>query len=47
MVVSYGPADVVPGTVGDYIDDLEPGSVVVLDNSGPIDGCQVRIMQKK
>ena len=32
--VSYGPADVVPGTVGDYIDDLEPGSVVVLDNSG-------------
>lgn len=32
--IQYGPADVEPGTVGDYIDDLEPGSVVVLDNGG-------------
>ena len=32
--ILYGPADVVPGTVGDYIDDLEPGCVVVLDNGG-------------
>lgn len=31
----YGPVDPVnPGTVGDYIDDLEPGTVVVLDNGG-------------
>jgi regulator of RNase E activity RraA len=33
--VLYGPADAAsPGTVGDYIDDLEPGTVVVLDNGG-------------
>jgi 4-hydroxy-4-methyl-2-oxoglutarate aldolase len=30
----YGPAANPPGTVGDYIDDVPPGSVVVLDNSG-------------
>lgn len=31
----YGPIDpVTPGTVGDYIDDLDPGTVVVLDNGG-------------
>ncbi len=31
----YGPIDPIsPGTVGDYIDDLEPGTVVVLDNGG-------------
>ena len=34
FTILYGPADVKPGTVGDYIDDLEPGSVVVLDNGG-------------
>lgn len=28
----YGPAGKPPGTVGDYIDDVPPGSVVVLDN---------------
>jgi 4-hydroxy-4-methyl-2-oxoglutarate aldolase len=33
--VLYGPVDSgEPGTVGDYIDDLEPGTVVVLDNGG-------------
>jgi regulator of RNase E activity RraA len=33
--VLYGPADKAnPGTVGDYIDDLESGTVVVLDNGG-------------
>lgn len=33
--VLYGPVDSRnPGTVGDYIDDLEPGTVVVLDNGG-------------
>lgn len=34
FTILYGPADVVPGTVGDFIDDLEPGMVVVLDNGG-------------
>jgi regulator of RNase E activity RraA len=33
--VLYGPLDAKnPGTVGDYIDDLPPGTVVVLDNGG-------------
>jgi 4-hydroxy-4-methyl-2-oxoglutarate aldolase len=30
----YGPAGNPPGTVGDYIDDVPAGAVVVLDNSG-------------
>ena len=30
----YGPARTPPGTVGDYIDDVPAGSVVVLDNGG-------------
>lgn len=30
----YGPAGSPPGTVGDYIDDVPPGSVIVLDNGG-------------
>jgi 4-hydroxy-4-methyl-2-oxoglutarate aldolase len=30
----YGPAGHVVGTVGDYIDEVPPGSVVVLDNGG-------------
>ena len=30
----YGPAGQPPGTVGDYIDDVPPGSVIVLDNGG-------------
>lgn len=30
----YGPASTPPGTVGDYIDDLEPDTVIVLDNGG-------------
>ena len=32
--IQYVPAGSPPGTVGDYIDDVEPGQVVVLDNSG-------------
>ena len=33
--VLYGPADTAePGNVGDFIDDLKPGTVVVLDNGG-------------
>ena len=30
----YGPASKPAGTVGDYIDDVPPGSIVVLDNGG-------------
>jgi regulator of RNase E activity RraA len=30
--ILYGPAGKPPGTVGDYIDDVPPGGVVVLDN---------------
>lgn len=30
----YGPAASPAGTVGDYIDDVPPGSVIVLDNGG-------------
>jgi 4-hydroxy-4-methyl-2-oxoglutarate aldolase len=32
--VLYGPAGKPPGTVGDFIDDISPGSVVVIDNGG-------------
>lgn len=34
FTILYGPAGSPPGTVGDYIDDVAPGSVVVLDNGG-------------
>jgi regulator of RNase E activity RraA len=34
FTILYGPAGNPPGTVGDYIDDVEPGSVIVLDNGG-------------
>src|SRR5262252_5400471 len=34
FTILYGPAGSPPGTVGDYIDDVEPGSVIVLDNGG-------------
>src|SRR4029450_6641218 len=30
----YGPAANPPGTVGDYIDDVPPGSILVIDNGG-------------
>lgn len=33
----YQPVDVDGGTVGDYIDDVPPGEVVVLDNGGRTD----------
>jgi 4-hydroxy-4-methyl-2-oxoglutarate aldolase len=33
----YGPVGQSPGTVGDYIDDLGPGQVVVLDNQSRLD----------
>jgi 4-hydroxy-4-methyl-2-oxoglutarate aldolase len=34
FTILYGPAGKPPGTVGDYIDDVPPGYVVVLDNGG-------------
>ena len=34
FTVLYGPAGMPAGTVGDYIDGVAPGSVVVLDNGG-------------
>lgn len=34
FTILYGPAGHPPGTVGDYIDDVETGRVVVLDNGG-------------
>jgi 4-hydroxy-4-methyl-2-oxoglutarate aldolase len=37
FTILYGPAGSPPGTVGDYIDDVAPGSVIVLDNGGRTD----------
>lgn len=34
FTVLYGPCGKPAGTVGDYIDDVEPGGVVLLDNGG-------------
>jgi regulator of RNase E activity RraA len=34
FTILYGPAGQPPGTVGDYIDEVEPGRVMVLDNGG-------------
>src|SRR5581483_4209805 len=34
FTILYGPSGQPSGTVGDYIDDVEPGGVVVLDNGG-------------
>jgi regulator of RNase E activity RraA len=35
--VAYEPVDDRPGTVGDFLDDVEPGSVVVIANDGRTD----------
>jgi 4-hydroxy-4-methyl-2-oxoglutarate aldolase len=37
FTVRYVNAGNPPGTVGDYLDDVPPGAVVVLDNAGRID----------
>jgi regulator of RNase E activity RraA len=34
FTILYGPAGSPPGTVGDYIDDVPPGGIIVLDNGG-------------
>src|SRR2546427_8329129 len=31
------PVSAARGTVGDYVDDVPPGNIVVLDNSGRLD----------
>lgn len=37
FTILYGPVGSPPGTVGDYIDDVPPGYIVVLDNGGRAD----------
>lgn len=37
FTVKYGPVDIQKGTVGDCIDDVTPGDVVVIDNQGRLD----------
>jgi len=37
FTIKYGPVDIEKGTVGDYIDDVNPGDVIVLDNQGRLD----------
>ena len=37
FTVKYVPAATPAGTVGDYIDDVKPGDVVVIDNDGRTD----------
>jgi regulator of RNase E activity RraA len=37
FTVKYVPVGAVKGTVGDYIDEVPPGAVVVLDNGGRLD----------
>ncbi|MBY4867779.1 RraA family protein [Burkholderia sp. Bp9017] len=37
FTVKYVPASVPPGTVGDFIDDVASGDVVVIDNDGRTD----------
>lgn len=40
FTVHYMPCGAESGTVGDFLDDVEPGQVVVIDNAG-IDNCTV------
>ncbi|WP_407727616.1 RraA family protein (plasmid) [Rhodococcoides fascians] len=35
--VRYEPITDEPGTVGDFLDDVEPGSIIVIDNQGRTD----------
>jgi regulator of RNase E activity RraA len=37
FTVKYAPAAMPAGTVGDYIDDVKPGDVIVIDNDGRTD----------
>jgi len=38
FTVRYRPCGVEKGTVGDFIDDVEPGQIIVLDNGGRLYG---------
>ena len=40
FTVHYVPCGVIQGTVGDFLDDVQPGQVVVIDNAGR-DECTV------
>ncbi len=40
FTVHYVPCGAVEGTVGDFLDDVEPGQVIVIDNAGR-DNCTV------
>jgi regulator of RNase E activity RraA len=40
FTVHYVPCGIIKGTVGDFLDDVQPGQVVVIDNSG-ITNCTV------
>ncbi|WP_415808009.1 RraA family protein [Bordetella muralis] len=35
--VRFGPVELIPGTVGDFVDTVPAGAVVVLDNGGRVD----------
>lgn len=37
FTVKYGPVGTEKGTVGDFVDDVKPGEIVVLDNGGRTD----------
>ncbi|MDP4503605.1 RraA family protein [Nonomuraea turcica] len=37
FTVRYAPMDTTSGTVGDFLDDVPPGSVIVIDNDGRSD----------
>ncbi|MDT2005277.1 RraA family protein [Rhodococcus opacus] len=37
FTVRYEPVTDEPGTVGDFLDDVEPGSVIIIDNQGRTD----------
>ena len=37
FTIRYVPITGTPGTVGDYVDDVDPGQVVVIDNAGRLD----------
>jgi regulator of RNase E activity RraA len=37
FTVKYEPIDATGGTVGDFLDDVEPGSVILIDNDGRTD----------
>ena len=38
FTVRYRPCGMVKGTVGDFLDDVQPGQVVVIDNGGRMYG---------